>query len=97
MTGGTAIRFRMALMIRFLLSRIGCLMVLIGSILLVLGIAAEHSGYSALNYVLIGIGLTILGFFLWNRLRKKRRSTRFSLFRRRKRDEEEDQEDEWYD
>jgi len=72
-------------------------MTLIGSILLVLGIAAERSGHPALDYVLMGVALTLVGFLLWNRLRKKQRSTRFSLFRKRKDDEDEDQEDQWKD
>jgi len=84
-------------MIRFLLSRIGCLMMLAGSIALVLGVAAEKSGYPSFKYLLIGIASCILGFLLWNRLRKKQRNTRFSLFRRRKREEEEDQRDSWKD
>jgi len=70
-------------------------MMLAGSIVLVLGVAAERSGYPSFKYLLIGIISCILGFFLWNRLRKKQRNTRFSLFRRRKHDEEEDQQDSW--
>ena len=72
------------------------MMVLVGSIVLVLGIAAESSGLPAFKYVVIGIALSFLGFLLWNRLRKKKRNTRFSLFRKRERDDEEsDKEDPW--
>ena len=62
---------------------------LVGAILLVLGIAAVRSGQPSFEYLLIGAILAILGYALWNSLRRKqRRSTRFSLFR--KRDSEED-------
>jgi len=72
------------------------MMVLVGSIVLVLGIAAESSGLPAFKYVVIGIALSFLGFLLWNRLRKKKRNTRFSLFRKRERDDEESaKEDPW--
>ncbi len=73
------------------------MMVLIGSIVLVLGIAAERSGQPAFDLVLIGIGVSFIGFLLWNKLRKKRRSTRFSLFRKRRHDDEEEQEESWED
>ncbi len=73
------------------------MMVLVGSIVLVLGIAAERSGHPAFELVLIGIAVSFVGFLLWNKLRKKQRSTRFSIFRRRKREEEEDQADSWED
>jgi drug/metabolite transporter (DMT)-like permease len=73
------------------------MMVLIGSIVLVMGIAAERSGHPAFDYVLIGVILTFIGFLLWNRLREKRRSTRFSLFRKRDREDKQDQEDVWED
>ena len=64
-------------------------MLLVGAILLVLGVAAVRSGQSAFNFLLIGAVLSVLGFVLWNKLRsKKRRNTRFSLFR--KGDEDED-------
>lgn len=85
-------------MIRYLFSRIGCLMFLVGVVVLVLGIAAETSGEPAFNLVLIGAGLVFLGFLLWNKLRRKqRRNTRFSLFRRRERQEEQETEDGWDD
>jgi drug/metabolite transporter (DMT)-like permease len=87
-----AIRFRPYPMIRFVLS-IGCLMVLVGSIILVLGIAAESSGYPSFKYLLIGAAVTLLGFLTWNKMRRKRRSTRFSLFRKREREDERDQRD----
>jgi len=78
-------------MIRYVFSRLGCLIGLVGAILLVLGVAAVRSGQPALNYLLIGALLAVLGFALWQKLRKKeQRSTRFSLFRKRG-GEEEDQ------
>jgi flagellar biosynthesis component FlhA len=85
-------------MIRYLLSRIGCLMLLVGAIVLVLGIAAESSGEPAFNLVLIGAGLTFLGLLLWSKLRRKqRRNTRFSMFRKRDSREEQETDDEWDD
>lgn len=85
-------------MIRYLLSRIGCLMFLVGAVVLVLGIAAETSGEPAFNLVLIGAGLVFLGFLLWNKLRRRqRRNTRFSRFRRREQREEQETEDRWDD
>ncbi|MFW5713374.1 MAG: hypothetical protein ACOCYU_01755 [Brevefilum sp.] len=83
-------------MFRRVLSRLGCLLSTIGIILLVLGISAESSGQSAFNFLLLGILLLISGFLLWRKLRPKpRRSTRFSMFRKRERDgrPEEDQDD----
>ncbi len=85
-------------MIRYLLSRMGCLMFLVGAVILVLGVAAESSGEPAFNLVLIGAGLTFLGLLLWSRLRRKqRRNTRFSMFRKRDDREEQETEDEWND
>lgn len=72
-------------------------MMLVGSIVVVLGVAAERSGYPSFKYLLLGIGCFFLGLFVWDRLRKKRRSTRFSLFRKRKREEKEDRRDPWED
>jgi LPXTG-motif cell wall-anchored protein len=85
-------------MIRYLISRIGCLMFLVGAVVLALGIAAESSGEPAFNLVFIGAGLMLLGLLLWSKLRrKKRRNTRFSMFRRRERREDQETEDEWDD
>lgn len=79
-------------MIRYLLSRIGCLMSLVGVILFIVGFAAFRSGHSAFDYLLIGAGLTILGYFLWHKLRERnRKSTRFSLFRKRNMGEDDEQ------
>lgn len=76
-------------MIRYLLSRIGCMMVILGSMILALGIAAESSGAPAFELLFIGGGLSFVGILLWNKLRtKQKRSTRFSLFRRREQREE---------
>jgi len=73
------------------------MMILIGAILLVLGVAAEHSGHPAFDMVWIGIAITFVGFLLWNKLREKQRNTRFSLFRKRRREDKEDQEESWED
>lgn len=63
---------------------------LIGAILLILGVAAVRSEQPALNYLLIGVLLAVVGFALWQKLRKKQpRSTRFSLFRKKGREEED--------
>lgn len=85
-------------MIRYLLSRFGCLMLLVGAVILTLGIAAESSGEPAFKLVVIGAGLALLGLLLWSKLRRKqRRNTRFSIFRRRENREEQEKEDEWND
>ncbi len=85
-------------MIRYLFSRIGCLMFLVGAVVLVLGVAAESSGEPAFNLVLIGAGLTFLGLLLWSKLRQKqRRNTRFSMFRKRDDREEQDGDNKWDD
>ena len=77
-------------MIRDIFSRVGCLMLLVGAILLVLGVATLRSGQPSFNFLLLGALLSILGTVLWNQLRsKKRRNTRFSLFRKAD-DQEED-------
>ncbi len=69
-------------------------MVLVGAILLVLGIAAVRSAQPAFTYLLFGALLIIIGFALWNKLRRKqRRSTRFSLFRRRDREDNNNEQD----
>ena len=85
-------------MIRYLFSRIGCLMWLIGAIVLIVGIGAESSGQPAFNMVLVGIVLILAGFLLWNWLRsRKRRNTRFSMFRGRDRENDQDRYDDWDD
>lgn len=82
-------------MIRYLLSRMGCLMLLGGILVLVIGVAGVRAGEPAFTYLLIGVVLTFLGFILWNKLRPKdKKSNRFSMFRRgRGEDSEEDEED----
>jgi hypothetical protein len=71
-------------MIRYLLSRVGCLMLVAGSILLILGVAAVRAEQPGFNLLLIGIVSFLGGLFLWQRLRPKaQRSSRFSKFRRR--------------
>lgn len=84
-------------MIRYLLSRLGCLILIAGGITLIVGIAALQSDQPAFDVVLIGIGLSLLGFFLWNKLRRKvKRPPRASIFRRRKREQEvQDNEENW--
>jgi hypothetical protein len=85
-------------MIRFFLSRIGCLMMIVGVIVLTVGIAAVQSNQPALTLLFIGSGGTFLGFLLWNRLRERvPRSTRFSLLRKRDRREEDKPDDPWED
>ena len=83
-------------MIRFLLSRIGCLMMIFSIIILVVGIAAVQSDQPALNLLFIGSLGTFVGFLLWNRLRERApRSTRFSLLRKKKPREEQEKDDHW--
>jgi flagellar biosynthesis component FlhA len=92
----SAIRFRMSFMIRFFLSRVGCLLLIVGSIILILGVAAEWSGQPAFEFIIIGSALLFLGFLLWNRRRsKKHKRSRFSILRGRESREEPDQEDGW--
>ena len=72
-------------MIRYLLSRIGCLIFLGGVLALVIGFAAVRSGEPEFDILLVGVGLTFLGFFMWNKLRPRViREKRASKFRRRK-------------
>jgi len=85
-------------MIRNLLSRLGCLLFLVGGILLALGVAAERSDQPAFNFIVIGLGLGLVGFLLWNKLRRKRRrNIRFSLFRKRRSRDERMEDDQWDD
>jgi hypothetical protein len=85
-------------MIRFILSRIGCLALLVGAIILIVGVSAERSGHPALSMVLGGGALALVGLLLWAKLRPRaRRSTRFSMFRRRDREEEDEGYDRWDD
>ena len=54
---------------------------MVGSILLILGIAAERSGQPAFNFLMIGIACMLVGFLVWNKLRpRQKRPRRFSLF-----------------
>jgi len=67
-------------------------MALAGGILLLLGAAGELSDQPAFDYLMIGVVLALLGFFLWRQLRPKReRPRRFSIFRKRSNDQEQDQ------
>ena len=89
-------------MIRYLLSRLGCLMMIFGVIVLVVGVAAVQSEQPALSLLFLGSMVTFFGHLLWNRLRVKTpRKTHFSLFRNREREEEQrkdnDREDRFYD
>ena len=85
-------------MIRFLLSRIGCLMMIFGIIVLALGAAAVQSQQPASTLLLVGLGVTVIGGLLWNRLREKPpRNTRFSMFRKRERRADRKKDDEWED
>jgi hypothetical protein len=83
-------------MIRFFFSRVGCLLLMIGSILLILGVAAERSGQPAFEFIVGGSALLLLGFLLWNRLRsRKHKRARFSIFRRHQSDHESNRDDGW--
>jgi len=85
-------------MIRYLLSRIGCLMIIAGSLLLVLGIAAERSEQPAFDYLILGIALFFIGLLLWSKLRQKQpRPRRFSIFQHRDRDEKKNSDHGWED
>ncbi len=58
-------------------------MLITGSILLMLGAAAIRSDQPGFNLILVGLAIFFFGFIFWNRWRsKKRRSTRFSKFRK---------------
>lgn len=77
-------------MIRYLLSRIGCFSLLVGSIFLIVGFALVGSAEPNLDALLIGSALFFGGYLLWHRFRKKaERRRRFSKFR--KNTEEDDQ------
>jgi flagellar biosynthesis component FlhA len=81
------------IMIRHLLSRLGCMFLMVGVLLLVLGIAAERSGQPAFNFLIFGALLFLGGLVLWGKLRQKpRQNTRFSLFRKRKADDQAENE-----
>jgi membrane protein DedA with SNARE-associated domain len=83
-------------MIRYLFSRLGCLIWLVGAVVLGVGIASESSGHPAFAAVAGGIALILVGFLLWNRLRPKgRKNTRFSILRRDSWEDEQDDDDEW--
>jgi uncharacterized membrane protein YfcA len=85
-------------MIRYLFSRLGCLMMIIGIIVLVVGVAALQSEQPALSLLFVGSVATLFGYLIWNRLREKApRNNRFSLFRRRDRQGEQKNDDGWED
>ena len=76
-------------MIRYLLSRIGCLMILAGFVIAMVGIAALRSDQPGFDYLLIGVLILLLGFVLWQKLREKQpRPDRFTMLRKRDRREE---------
>ena len=81
-------------MIRYLLSRIGCLMMMAGSILLVIGAAAVRSDQPGFNFLSIGLLLSVFGLLLWNRLRaKKPIKPRFSKLKKREQERPKAQDD----
>jgi uncharacterized membrane protein YfcA len=85
-------------MIRYLLSRIGCLMMIFGVIVLVVGVAALQSEQPALSLLFIGSVVTFLGHLIWNRLREKApRKKRSSMFRNREQEEEQHNNNGWED
>ena len=82
-------------MIRYLFSRLGCLIWLVGAVVLGVGIVSESSGHPAFSMVAGGIGLLVVGFLLWQWLRPKgQKSTRFSMLRRRTWEDEQDEDNE---
>jgi len=77
-------------MIRYLLARTGCFMLLVGSIFLIVGFALISSDQPNFDALLIGLTVFFGGYLLWHRFRKKEEhSRRFSKFR--KNTEEDDQ------
>ncbi len=82
-------------MIRYLLSRIGCFSLLVGSIFLVVGFALVGSAEPNFDALLIGSALFLVGYLLWRRFRKKEeRRRRFSKFRKKpEKDEQHIEED----
>lgn len=83
-------------MIRNLFSRIGCLMLFVGTIVLVVGVVGAQSGETPLPLYSVGAGMAITGFLLWARRRERpSRKKRFSLFRRRRRREAQKEENLW--
>ena len=74
-------------------------MLMTGSIILMLGVAAIRSDQPGFDLFFVGLAVFFLGFVFWNRWRsKERRSTRFSKFKKRpKEDEKNTQEadDRW--
>ncbi|MBG0788672.1 MAG: hypothetical protein H0S79_26590 [Anaerolineaceae bacterium] len=85
-------------MIRYLFSRLGCLIWLVGAVVLGVGIVSENSGHPAFSMVAGGIGLLAVGFLLWKWLRPKgQKNTRFSMLRRRTWEDEQGEDNEEWD
>ena len=85
-------------MIRYLFSRLGCLIWLVGAVVLGVGIVSESSGHPTFSMVAGGIGLLVVGFLLWQWLRPKgQKNTRFSMLRKRTWEDEQDEDDEEWD
>lgn len=85
-------------MIRYLFSRLGCLVWLVGAVVLGVGIVSESSGHPAFPMVAGGIGLLVVGFLLWQWLRPKgQKNTRFSMLRKRTWEDEQDEDNEEWD
>jgi uncharacterized membrane protein YfcA len=83
-------------MIRHLLSRIGCLLLIVGIVVLFIGVAALQSEQPSLKPLALGTGFLLIGFLFWRRKKpKKRQNTRFSLFRKRNRRNKEKNDDGW--
>lgn len=71
-------------------------MLIVGSILLILGVAAERSGQPAFEFIIGGSALLFFGFLLWNRLRsRKGKRARSSIFRKREDNREPNRDDGW--
>ncbi|MFU8826592.1 MAG: hypothetical protein ACNA70_03785 [Brevefilum sp.] len=85
-------------MIRFLVSRLALLLMIIGIIVLAVGVAALQSDLPALNLLAIGAAGTVFGFLLWNRLRKRRpRNSRSVSSGKRERRAQQAADDPWRD
>jgi len=85
-------------MIRFLVSRLALLLMIMGIIVLAVGIAALQSDQPALNFLAFGAVGSVLGFRLWNRLRKRGpRNSRSASSRKRNRRAGQEPDDPWRD
>ena len=84
-------------MIRYIFSRLGCLIWLVGAVVFGVGIVSESSGHPAFSMVAGGIALLVVGFLLWKwlRPRDRQKNTRFAMLRRHTWEDDQDDHDEW--